>query len=235
MPTQAAAGRRAAAAEQERRPLRRDAEENRRRLLEAATAVFAESGFEATMDDVAARAGVGVGTAYRRFANKEELIGALFRDRVAELIEVVDRALAEQDPWRGVVLYVEESVALQAGDRGLKELMLSSPLSREYVAGARDQLKPRIDELVERAHGGGCLRPGIEATDLVMVQLMLSELSDGQLEREDPPWRRFLPLVIDGLKAERTEPLPGRALSIDELDELLHGEGRRRAVPRSRS
>lgn len=203
------------------RPLRRDAAENRRRLVEAASEVFAESGFEATMDEIAARAGVGVGTAYRRFANKDELIAALFGNRVAELVDVADRALGRDDPWQGIVDYLEGSIGLQAGDRGLKELALSSPHSREYVAEARQMLKARVDELVARAHRAGSLRPGIEATDLVMVQLMLSTVSGQSQGIEPEAWRRFLPLVIDGLRSEHLAPLPGTALSIDQLDAVM--------------
>lgn len=209
------------------RPLRRDAEENRRRLLEAAREVFAEAGFEATMDQIAARAGVGVGTAYRRFANKEELIGALFSDRIAELEGVIDRALAEPDAWRGIVAYVEGSVALQACDRGLKELVFSSQRHREFVEEARGRLKPRVDELVERAHAAGALRPGIEATDLVMVQLMLGALTDTPPDGHAEAWRRFLPLLVDGLSAERDEPLPGEALTLEDLDAVMEGRHRR--------
>jgi AcrR family transcriptional regulator len=209
------------------RPLRCDAERNRRRLLEAAQEVFAELGFEATMDQVAARAGVGVGTAYRRFAHKEELIAALFEDRIAEVTEVVERALAEEDPWRGIVTYLEGSVALHAGDRGLKEMFLSSPRHREFVEEARAQLKPRVDELVERAHAAGALRRGIETTDLVIVQLMLSGVSDPASERTAETWRRFLPLVLDGLAADRAEPLPGRALDLEELDAVMESQHRR--------
>lgn len=212
---------RPAKAPKQSRPLRRDAEENRQRLLEAARDVFAESGFEATMDDVAARAGVGVGTAYRRFANKEELIAALFQDRVAELVEVAERALAEEDPWQGIVAYLEGTIELQSCDRGLKELVLSSPRSREFVTEARAQLKPRIDELVARAHSAGRLRPGIEATDLVMVQLMLSAVSDPAAGETADAWRRFLPLILDGLGGDRAEALPDKALTLEQLDAVM--------------
>jgi AcrR family transcriptional regulator len=211
------------------RPLRRDAEQNRRRLLEAAQEVFAEQGFEATMDQVAARAGVGIGTAYRRFANKEELIAALFEDRIAEVTEIVERALAEEDPWRGIVTYLEGSVALHARDRGLKEMFLSSPRHREFVEEARAQLKPRVDELVERAHAAGALRPGIETTDLVVAQLMLSNISGPASQRTAETWRRFLPLVLDGLAADRTEPLPGHALGLEELDAVMEASASSRS------
>jgi AcrR family transcriptional regulator len=205
------------------RRLRRDAEENRRRLLEAADEVFAESGFEVTMDQIAARAGVGVGTAYRRFPNKEALLAALFQDRIAELVEVAERALAEEDPWQGIVIYLEGSISRQACDRGLKELVFSSPRSREYVNEARDRLKPLVDELVDRAHSDNCLRAGIESTDLVMVQLMLSAISEPLHGQRPEVWRRFLPLVIDGLRREGTKPLPGTALSDEQLDAVMEG------------
>lgn len=205
------------------KPLRRDAEENRRRLLAAAREVFAEQGLESTMDEVAERAGVGVGTAYRRFANKEELIDALFRERIGELAEIMERATAAEDPWRGIVSYLEETVALSAGDKGFRQLMLSSPYGRDFVDDARERLQPRIDALVARAHRAGSLRPGVESSDLVMIVLMLSQISDYRHDQEQPPWRRFLTLAIDGLKADAGGPLPGAALSPVEQGELLQG------------
>ncbi|MFN8217331.1 MAG: helix-turn-helix domain-containing protein [Solirubrobacterales bacterium] len=217
----------ASAAEKPARRLRRDAEENRRRLLEAAREVFAEAGFEATMDEIASRAGVGVGTAYRRFANKEELIGALFADRLDELEAVIDAALAEPDPWRGIVTYLERSVALQSCDRGLKELVLSSQRHREFVEAARARLMPRVERLVRRASDAGALRPGVEMTDLVMVQLMLGAITDSGPDGPAEAWRRYLPLLLDGLGAERSGPLPGSALTLTELDQVMEAKHRR--------
>jgi len=209
------------------RPLRRDAEENRSRLLEAARELFAEAGFEVTMDEIAARAGVGVGTAYRRFANKDELLGALFEERVGELVEVVERALLIEDPWEAIATFLRESVELQACDRGLKELLLSSPQSREFVGAARARLKPGIDELVRRAAAAGELRPGIEATDLVMVQMMLGAVTDLADEEVPDLLHRFLPLLLEGLRNEGAAPLPARALTVEELDAAMErGHGR---------
>ena len=210
------------------RPLRRDAEQNRRRLLMAADEVFTESGFEATMDEIAARAGVGVGTAYRRFANKDEIIGALFNDRIASLVAVCDRALAQEDPWQGIVAFLEGSIGAQASDRGLRELALSSPRGHEYAAEARRVLKPKTEELVARAHRAGSLRPGITATDLVVVQLMLSTVLGPFGDAATEGWRRFLPLVIDGLRAECTTPLPGEALSPAQLRAVMEAGSLRR-------
>jgi len=208
-----------------RKPLRRDAEENRRRLLSAAKEVFAEAGLEPTMDEVAARAGLGVGTAYRRFANKDELIAALFAERIGELAEVMERALAEQDPWQGVVAYLEGTLALTAGDRGLRELMLNAPAGLQFIERAWVELGPQIDELVARAQRAGRLRPGIEATDLISVVLMVAQVSDYGSEREVPPWRRYLALIVGGLEADAEGTLPGTALDAAEHSELMRAVG----------
>src|SRR3954462_15517268 len=105
------------------RPLRKDAELNRQRLLAAATEVFAQRGLDATLNDVAHHAGGGVGTAYRRFTNKEDLIEAIWRQQVAELEAILHEALATPDPWDGLVLYLEHSLAVQARDRGMAQLL----------------------------------------------------------------------------------------------------------------
>src|ERR1700730_5924231 len=89
------------------RPLRRDAERNRQRILAAAAEVFTERGLDATLDDVARAAGVGVGTVYRRFPDKDSLVSELFRDRIDALVTVAEEACESADPWRGLVDFLE--------------------------------------------------------------------------------------------------------------------------------
>ena len=105
-------------------PLRKDAERNRRRILEAAGQVFAERGLEVTLDEIARHAGVGVGTVYRRFPDKEELIEALFDRAPRAAVAAADRALATPDSWEGLVGFLDDAFELQAADRGLKELVV---------------------------------------------------------------------------------------------------------------
>src|SRR3954468_8898383 len=119
-------------------PLRRDAARNRERLLAAASELFAERGLNVTLNDIAHRAGVGVGTAYRRFANKEEVIGALFEQRLQEVIGAAHEALEVPDAWTGLVAFLERSLHMQFGDRGLTEIMNSPQLGRERVNQTRD-------------------------------------------------------------------------------------------------
>src|SRR5215472_4279290 len=91
------------------RPLRRDAERNRQRILEAAAEVFTERGFAATLDEVARRAGVGVGTVYRRFPDKASLADALFTDRIDALVQLAERAQGEPDAWAGLTGFMEQA------------------------------------------------------------------------------------------------------------------------------
>src|ERR1700753_4493274 len=105
------------------RPLRRDAERNRQRILTAALRVFTERGLDATLDEIARAAGVGVGTVYRRFPDKESLVTELFRERMDALVTVAETACNAADPWQGLVSYLEFAAAAMAGDQGLRELM----------------------------------------------------------------------------------------------------------------
>src|SRR3954466_1605757 len=105
------------------RPLRKDAERNRQRLLAAARELFAECGLDVTLNDIAHHAGVGIGTAYRRFANKGEVIDALFEEGLQNLAAVAHDALEDPDAWQGLVMFLERSLHLQFGDRGLNQLM----------------------------------------------------------------------------------------------------------------
>src|SRR5215212_11501130 len=89
------------------RPLRRDAQRNRERILAAARALFAERGVDATLDDVAARAGVGVGTVYRRYPNKDALLDELFEERIGELAALAEASRTAADPWTALVHFLE--------------------------------------------------------------------------------------------------------------------------------
>src|ERR1700709_2058318 len=103
-------------AETPERPLRKDAARNRERILAAAGEVFAERGLEVTLDDIAHHAGVGVGTVYRRFRDKEELIDALFDERMDAVLTVAEQALAVDDPWLGLEGFFVSILELQAVD-----------------------------------------------------------------------------------------------------------------------
>ena len=126
------------------RPLRRDAERNRQRILEAAREAFAEDGLSVTLDEIARRAGVGVGTIYRRFPDKEQLIDALFETRMNEFAAEAEAALLADDPWAGLVRFLERATEQHACDRGFKEVALSGAHGLERVARARQLMFPLV-------------------------------------------------------------------------------------------
>src|SRR3954469_17425458 len=113
--------------------LRKDVVRNRQRILDAAKELFAERGLGVTLHDIAGHAGVGVGTIYRHFPDKTVLIGLLFGEQVERIADLAHQALADPDPWHAVVWFHEQSIELQARDRGLKELMLGMPNAPELA------------------------------------------------------------------------------------------------------
>jgi AcrR family transcriptional regulator len=199
------------------RPLRRDAERNRLRILQAAREVFADRGFDASLDQIAAHAGVGVGTVYRRFPDKDALIDALFEDRIGEVAAAGQRALAAPDPWQGLVDFLQQTNALLARDRGLKQALLSRGAHK--TEHAREKIVPIATELVTRAQQAGTLRADLDPLDLPVIQLMVSAIAEFTREVSPELWQRALTIIIDGLATTRQTPtpLPGKPLDRDQL------------------
>jgi AcrR family transcriptional regulator len=216
------------------RPLRRDAERNRQRILAAAARVFTERGLDATLDEVAREAGVGIGTVYRRFPDKETLISELFRDRIDRLVDVAEQACAATDPWHGLTSYLEHLAATLAGDHGLRQLMMFGTYDRDQVCYARDRMRPVITRLVERAKASGDLRDDFAATDVKMIAFMLASSAEYAAAVAPEVWRRYLTLLIDGLRPSRSgvSPLPLPAPTPVELEALMRAHGQRLAPRR---
>ncbi len=190
------------------RPLRRDAERNRQRILEAARDAFAEQGLSVTLDEIARRAGVGVGTVYRRFPDKELLIEALFEDQMTAFAALAEECLGADDAWAGLLTFLERASEKQACDRGFKEVALSGVHGLDRCDRARQMMLPLVVALVERARADGSLRADLEPTDLPLLQLMLGSLSECTRDVDPEIWRRYLGIVTDGLRARRDEPTP---------------------------
>lgn len=204
--------------------LRADAERNRRKVLAAAAEVFAEHGLQATLDDVAKRAGVGVGTVYRRFADKESLVDALFADRVTEIVQLADDALAGDDPWHDFVAFVEIALERQVEDLGLKAVLLESRFGCHAVAEARDRIAPLVAKLIERAQAAGVMRPDIVANDIPMLMKMVGAVAEYTAPAGTGLWRRYLAVLLDGLVCRRSAatPLPAPPTQ-DIVDQAMAG------------
>ncbi len=190
------------------RPLRRDAQRNRERILAAAREVFAERGPGATLDDVAARAGVGVGTVYRRYPNKDALLDELCEQRIEELAALAAVSVRDPDPWRALVGFLERVAELYVADRALEHLVVHLGRGEQRVARARAALSAPIAALVERARASGRLRADFEATDIPMVHRMLAAAVHETHALSPDLWRRYFTMIVDGLAAERSAPTP---------------------------
>jgi AcrR family transcriptional regulator len=212
------------------RPLRRDAERNRQRILRAAGEVFTERGLEATLDDVARQAGVGVGTVYRRFPDKEALVDALFTGRIDAVVSLAEQALTEPDPWQALVSFLEHAAEILAGDRGLRQILMFATYGRDRAGDARAKMQPVVTRLVERAQQAGVVRADLYPTDIPLVEFMIGIAAEYAQHVRPELWRRYLALIVDGMPPSRagTTVLPEPALSPDEMEQAMRSGSLRR-------
>jgi len=201
------------------RPLRKDAERNRQRILRAASEVFTTRGVGATLDDIADHAGVGVGTVYRRFPDKEALIEALFEERLGVMVGLAEQGAANPDPWAGLVFFLEQAGGLLAGDRGLRQILMFATHGRDRVGEARARLLPVVTTLVARAQADGSVRADLRPTDVPLIEFMLAMLAEYAHPVRPGIWRRYLAIILDGLRPGRATvtPLPEPPLSPAEI------------------
>jgi len=189
------------------RVLRADARRNREAVMAAAKKLFADQGLDAQMPDVARRAKVGVGTVYRHFPTKDDLIAALVAERSERLAAKAREALEAEDPWEGVADFIRFAAQIQADDRGLCEVMGSRP---EVMDGAaRGAGLPELCErLVERAQLSGQLRPDLTWEDIPMIACGLGRITQADVGPAAGRWPRLVEIILDGLRAPGSSGLP---------------------------
>ena len=192
----------------EERPLRADARRNREKVLAAARAVFSENGRDAQMDDVARRAGVGVGTVYRHFPTKEALIEALVVDAFETIAAHARDALAIEDPWEAFTSVMWRGAEVMAGDRALSEVFAAIPGGPDDLVPTIEDLKATVGEIMRRAQEAGALREDAMIDDVPMLMCGIGSATKKE-HACAVPWRRHLSIVLDGLRAPGASgPLP---------------------------
>jgi AcrR family transcriptional regulator len=180
------------------RQLRADARRNRERILEAAAEVFGEQGADAQMDDVARRAGVGVGTVYRHFPNKDVLMGELVTQKFRTFTELAREALGEKDAWAGFSQLLHNTAGHMAENLALQDALRTSGAAFDYAEPARREMNDVIDQLVKRAQRQGAMRKDFKSEELGMLMGGLCASMSGPLAAECD-WRRHLEILLDGL------------------------------------
>lgn len=186
--------------------LRRDAVRNIERISTAAMDAFAELGLDVSMADVANRAGVGVGTVYRRFGDKNGLVTALFESKVEEVVLLAEEARAGNDPVESLLALLVGVNELMAANKGLRQLILAGGLEATEVSDrALDRLVPVVETLVDDAKRTGWLRESLSATDFPVMLIAVQSVRDVGASAHPELWRRVLRMLIDGIRADSRE------------------------------
>lgn len=184
--------------EQPARPMRADAQRNRERLLAAARPAFAEHGAEASLDDIARRAGVGPGTLYRHFPTREALIEAIYRDDIASLAALANELVAARPSEQAIAEFMRAWVESVVSKRGMKAaLTAATDRDSELFAWCRDTLFAAVEALVVKARVDGVVRPDLEARDL----LRLCAGIGGAIGDTPDGAERLLSFALDGVRA----------------------------------
>jgi AcrR family transcriptional regulator len=204
------------------RPLRRDAALNREKILRAAREVFGQHGLRVTLDDVARHAGVGVGTVYRRFPDKETLVRALFEQDLGIRQASAERALAHPDPWEGFVDFLMEMGADLAENRGLQEVIMLGSHSSEPIETMRGGMLPFLEALIQRAQESGDLRAEITPSDVPVIVQMLSAASQFTQGKRPEVWRRYFEIILNGVRQRPDNlPLTTPSLSNETVEQVM--------------
>jgi AcrR family transcriptional regulator len=205
--------------------LRRDARENRNRILAAARAAFAAEGVDVPVEAIADRAGVGMGTLYRRFPTKHDLVQAVIEESLDAFVVAAEEGLAEDDPWTGFTGFVERVLELHVENRALREVLAGTEHGHARDA-VRRRVRPLVRRLIERAHADGSLRPDFAPEDMPLVFMTAGRVLEAGRGVAPDLWRRYLGLLLDGLRAGGATPLPRGPLTQAQMNRLLEGERR---------
>ena len=189
------------------RPLRAAARRPPAQVRAAARAGFSEQGRDAPLDDVARRAGVGVGTVYRHFPTKEALIEALMVSAFETIAAAAEAALEVEDPWKAFTSVLWRGAETMAGDRALSEVFASIPGATESVMPTVEGLTETMTKLIQRAQAAGLLREDLIVDDIPMVMCGIGSATKKE-HRCSEAWRRHLSLVLDGMRSPGSGPLP---------------------------
>ena len=179
------------------RPMRADARRNQERLVAAARAVFTSEGGGASMEAIAREAGVGVGTLYRHFPTRMDVVEAVYRDDVDELVRAADEAVADLEAWPAVVAFLEAFVRYAQGKRTfLNELREAFEKNPDFKSNSRERIDQAMEMVIGRAQQAGAVRTDVESSDL--MQLLGPMCTNVTLLQDQST--RLLAMILDGLR-----------------------------------
>lgn len=204
-------------------PRRRDAIERHDRLITAARQEFAARGVTASLEGIARDAGVAIGTLYRHFPTRLDLLMAAFEPLIQEFLDGAKKALDIQDPWEGFVSYLENLFRVQAGDRGFNDFLSRRFPGNTETERIHDLMCRQIESVLARAQEAGQARSDIALADIVNLIWSNGRMMDATSTTAPNEWRRHLYLMLDAYRAERAHPIPEPPMTEDQLyDAMVH-------------
>lgn len=190
------------------RGLRSDAERNRERIIEAAQNVFATQGLDASTNEIARRAGVGVATLFRRFPTRDDLIAAAFTEKMHAYSEATKTALADPDPWNGFCTYIQRVCQMQADDRGFADVLTMTFPTAKAFEDERTRAATGLNELIEAAKATGRLRQDFAHQDVPLILMANAGVVTATRDTAPEAWRRLVGYLLQAFSAEAAQSLP---------------------------
>lgn len=181
------------------RALRRDAVRNRERIIEAARDLIATRGMGVGLNEIARHAGVGVGTVYRRFPERDALLDAALAEPIEQMHRVVGEAEVAERGWDGLESFLTSAAELLAANLALREIALS-PGHDTAIDLVRSDFAEVAERLRSRAASEGDLRPDVSSGDLLLVLWMVTELAVHAHGTQPDLYRRYLRVLLDGMR-----------------------------------
>lgn len=209
--------------EQLQRPMRRDARESRDKLIAAAQREFASRGVDASLEKIARDAGVSIGTLYRHFPARLDLLMAALRPQLDEYLDGARQAMELDDPWEAFVAYLEHLFGMQVGDRGFSDFLSRRFTDSDVTERLHDELCQQIEDVLIRAQQAGAARPDITQADIVNLIWANGRIIDATRTTAPDAWRRQLHLMLDAYRAERAHPIAEPPMTSAQLyDAMVH-------------
>ena len=200
--------------------LRSDARRNRDKILAAASGLFAEEGADLCVDEIARRAGVGHATIFRRFPTKDDLVLAMFEERLTAIAAAAEEAATREDAWEGLVEAMTAIAERQANDRGLVEAVGTEVFGSSRLREHRERVVAPIAGLLRRAQAAGQVRADLEPEDVLFLISAVGHSSPCRFSIPDL-WRRYLGVVLDGMRPAAAGPLAPPAPTMAEVEVAL--------------
>ena len=196
--------------------LRADAARNRELIVAAAADVFAERGLDASTAEIAHRAGVGAATLFRRFPHKDDLIDAIIEMRMAEVAALADAAAEDPDPARALEGFMRDLVKRFARDRGFFEAAGQRCVTDPRFQPLRERGVEAVGRLLRRAQDAGAVRTDLSASDISFLAASAAHTMTAPVPgAADDLWKRYLRVILDGMRPEGASKLRPGAPKID--------------------